>query len=563
MALPARPTLRNFYSGVDRCTASKVYGADARLSWSQCHPEDKLSIAPTPEPVSQAQYRTPRTAEPGPEPEPVPPASTQRSEEAHVIYKCSAAISVAAREDRWKDAMQLLRDMVGSTELKDQTLCATSYQAVVGACARGLQWRHVMELVNEMRRLRVRLDPDSYSSAIRACEVLGRWEVALAFLQEMWKAPDICVVPNLQTYDSTIMVCSRNACWKQALELLREMPEVGLRCSTASYNGTIHACQKSDHWERAVELILEMWEVPDLGLLPDIQSYNDVLDVCGRKAQWTTALFLLRQMSEKCVIEDANSYAHVVSACSMAQQWESAVELLSEMQSPEVDLVPSISTYNAVLQSCAVVGQWEVAWHFFQEMPQKDVDSYNAALVACSKAESGKLWQVVVELLKERQRMFGRTSTFDKGSERVAYCAAIKACRTAGLAKRALALFQDMLLMHVAPDIHCCHTVLGIYKKGNRWLLALRLLRQMDRFYRIKPTVESYTSVMETCGGEWEVAISLLKEMRWRALEPNIPSRNAAIAACENGAAWDQALRVLKDTCPIHWQCNAVPTPAS
>lgn len=558
--LPVPPTLRNFYA-----EASHSHDTLKLYRHSLSPTEDKVSAkSATPHVVSVAHISSYNTSLPVTSQ--WSPRSGMREVECfddfgrssprskaipRVLYQCSAAISVAVRDGKWKEALRLLREMKGP-ELKGQALCATNYQAVVGACARHSAWGRVVELINEMGRLRLQADPESYTSAIISCEVLGRWEPAVAFLREMWATPDIRITPNLEAYNSAIAVCSRNAQWQQALELLREIPDVALCCNSTSYNAAIRACQRGDQWDRAVQLLEEMWDFPDLGLLPDVHSYNAVLEACGQAAKWSMALHLLRQMPEQAISQDAASYAYAVRACEMAENWKSAVELLREMQTSDVGLVPTLRTYNAVVKSCAAAGQWEVALHLFWKMPDTDVDSFKAALVACAKSKSGELWSLALQLLSALRKM--RKTGF--GPDRTSYHAAMCACKAAGFSKKAIGLFQEMLQVHIAPDIHCCNTALGTYKRGNRWQFALGLLDRMDRMYRIRPSVESYKAVMEACGAEWETAMCLLQEMQWNALEPNISCLNAAIVACENGEAWDQAIRLFNERSLAQWQHN-------
>lgn len=81
--------------------------------------------------------------------------------------------------------------------------------------------------------------------------VLGMWEKALAFLEEM-RCGGPGSRPNLRSYTAAIGACARASQWKPALELHETMISEGLSPDNASYNAVIGAarCDMSerDRW---------------------------------------------------------------------------------------------------------------------------------------------------------------------------------------------------------------------------------------------------------------------------------------------------------------------------
>jgi pentatricopeptide repeat protein len=47
-------------------------------------------------------------------------------------------------------------------------------------------------------------------------------------------------------------------------------------------------------------------------------------------------------------------------------------------------------------------------------------------------------------------------------------------------------------------------------------------------------------------GGKWKCALELLKEMRERALKPDVISCNAGTVACEKGSTGERAVKLLR-----------------
>ena len=59
----------------------------------------------------------------------------------------------------------------------------------------------------------------------------------------------------------------------------------------------------------------------------------------------------------------------------------------------------------------------------------------------------------------------------------------------------------------------------------------------------------NFSAAFSACekGGQWEQALSLLKEMQDAGVTPDVISPSAAISACEKGGQWEQALSLLKE----------------
>ncbi|CAK0878225.1 unnamed protein product [Prorocentrum cordatum] len=85
-------------------------------------------------------------------------------------------------------------------------------------------------------------------------------------------------------------------------------------------------------------------------------------------------------------------------------------------------------------------------------------------------------------------------------------------------------------------------------EKGEQWQMALSLLREMWEA-KLEPTVIGYSAGINACqkGEQWQRALALLGEMREAKLEPGVTVYSAEIRACERCGQWRQALLLLGD----------------
>ena len=58
----------------------------------------------------------------------------------------------------------------------------------------------------------------------------------------------------------------------------------------------------------------------------------------------------------------------------------------------------------------------------------------------------------------------------------------------------------------------------------------------------IEPDAHVFTATLSACsnGGQWQIALDLLDEMRKRGLQPTVATQSAALSACAKGPRCDQ-----------------------
>ncbi|CAE8597308.1 unnamed protein product [Polarella glacialis] len=116
-----------------------------------------------------------------------------------------------------------------------------------------------------------------------------------------------------------------------------------------------------------------------------------------------------------------------------------------------------------------------------------------------------------------------------------------------------------MLEGRLEVNVFHCSAAISACEKGGQWQLALSLLRTMPDM-RVTPNEVSYSAAISACekGGQWQLALSLLNIMPDMQLMPNKFSYSAAISACEKGGQWQLALSLLTTMPEIRVMPNEV-----
>lgn len=171
------------------------------------------------------------------------------------------------------------------------------------------------------------------------------------------------------------------------------------------------------------------------------------------------------------------------------------------------------------MASCGRCGRPDVAVTILNEMPYKygvkpDGRSYRSVIIACNQAEH------------ERQR----NNRIDR--------------------------YSLKYVIDENDDVNDDDTDDEIFE-FQWWECALSLLRRMQE-ERLRPDVQTYSSVISCCqaAGQWQRAIGVLQYLMKEIEEDKKSSQsdsslnlfcfNAAIAACEKGGAWIEALSLFE-----------------
>ncbi|CAE7892742.1 unnamed protein product [Symbiodinium microadriaticum] len=227
------------------------------------------------------------------------------------------------------------------------------------------------DLLGAMERDAVPPNEFSFSSAIKACEQIGRWVLALSLLDRMM---DLKVRPNLLCLNSAISACGVGGRWSAALELLGVMDSFTIEKDVISFNSAVAACEVAAQWELAGWLLCQMQV---LSLQPNTITYNSVISTAEKSGQWQVALGLLAFLPAQRIPLDLISLNSAILACR--GRWEVALSLLYSMRI--LGLSPDVVSYHSAYVACDACG----LWHFADEL------LLCMGLLGCSKGRSTDL----------------------------------------------------------------------------------------------------------------------------------------------------------------------------
>ena len=150
----------------------------------------------------------------------------------------------------------------------------------------------MLEALREAELAHLDLDGDSYKHVLRACDLLGDWELATSTLE---RASDAGYAPDVLSYANAMSACARNGKHHLTLRLLAEMRNSGLQPNSFCFNSALLACAKADRMGQAMGILSEM-EAPGSAVPPTTHSYSALLRSCAINGDGRHALQLIEAM---------------------------------------------------------------------------------------------------------------------------------------------------------------------------------------------------------------------------------------------------------------------------
>eukprot|EP00435_Cladocopium_sp_Y103_P021657 s3243_g5.t1 len=267
--------------------------------------------------------------------------------------------------------------------------------------------------------------------------------------------------------------------WGRALGFLEAFVASRLRLNHVSVNACINVARRGSGWHVA-ELLFDQF--PRRSLVPDISSFGVLTSAYALSKQWWKALHsLLLSPSDKLSFN---------ALCS-SLRWLWALCSLEMMSSQQIRR--DTTNQNCAISACEKSGIWKNALQSLAQLPEDalipDVITYNASISACQKAYHG--WRYSSVLLDRCPQ----------------------------------------------PELLSFNGSLA----GGDWMHGLQLVQEM-RSRQVQPDSFSLSTLIDSCGHEWPVALAL--SQRFQGLQNRV-SLNAAITACTLGIQWERALWLL------------------
>ncbi|CAL5031011.1 unnamed protein product [Urochloa decumbens] len=308
-----------------------------------------------------------------------------------------------------------------------------------------------------------------------------------------------------------------------------------------SWNSVVAGLAKAGHLDEAIELFDQMPE-------RNAASWNAL--VCGFIAQGQLAQ--ARELFERMPIRNNISWITMISGYTKAGDVQAAADLFERMESKD------LYVWNAMIACYAQNGCAREALGIFNRMLKPHVwvlpneKTFSSVISACSQLGDLRfgLWvenfmgsvgvelddhlrTALVDLYTKSGRM-DRAFDLFRGLRRrdlVSYSAMIVGCGMHGKLSEAVGLFKEMSDAKIDPNAVTFVGLLSAYSHAGLMEEARACFASMSTKYRINPSVEHYTIIVDLLGrsGKLDGAFQLIMQMPMR---PHASVWGALLLAC-------------------------------
>eukprot|EP00434_Breviolum_minutum_P043453 symbB.v1.2.038739.t1/scaffold6151.1/size20538/2 len=255
----------------------------------------------------------------------------------------------------------------------------------------------VMTLLQRMHQQQIEADAISYTSALSAGSISGRWQFAMHLFHSMSLRK---LQPDQQCITSVINACAKGIAWQMALKLLMQSDRL-LR-DIVMYNATIHAMQKVAQWLSSMRLFDE---ISKSKLLPTAATHSSLIRSIEKSTEWQWALkhfssFATEEFNQSNIIV----FNSILGTLSASSQWQLALDFYHNFHA--ATLRPDVVSLNSVLNSLKISTQWQRAADLTRKARSLDlIGSY--ALVQAFQAVHQREAEAVAEGQSQSQRKKG------------------------------------------------------------------------------------------------------------------------------------------------------------
>lgn len=329
----------------------------------------------------------------------------------NTVYSFSAMISALGRNNRFSEAVSLLRSM-GKFGLEPNLV---TYNAIIDAGAKGeLTFEIVVKFLEEMIAAGCMPDRLTYNSLLKTCVAKGRWKLCRDLLAEMeWKGigrdvytyntyvdalckggrmdlarhaidvemPAKNIWPNVVTYSTLMAGYSKAERFEDALNIYDEMKHLLIRLDRVSYNTLVGLYANLGWFEEAVGKFKEM---ECCGIKNDVVTYNALIEGYGRHNKYVEVQKLFDEMKARRIYPNDLTYSTLIKIYTKGRMYAEAMDVYRELK--QEGMKTDVVFYSALIDALCKNGLIESSLRLLDVMTEKgsrpNVVTYNSIIDA-------------------------------------------------------------------------------------------------------------------------------------------------------------------------------------
>jgi pentatricopeptide repeat protein len=407
----------------------------------------------------------------------------------------------------------------GSLQLYDymknnspETITIDNVNHVLKTCLAENQWERALDIFNnDLKELSLHPTEITYGYVIRLLANNGIFDKVELMLDEMISQS---LKPNVILFTSLMHKYSRAGNNTRPLELLHRMDDLGVVPNLVSLNILLKSVELSGNHLKAVELVRQFGV--KYNVFPDLVCYNIAIMACAKSNQWRIILDLISEMKKNGILPDVVTFNIAMRCCEKARQPETALMLLELMR--EYNVKPNVHSYscaiNAYRKMATITGSLRKRGSY-NKGPKSDAKSvtqgilklledmendgvkpnnytYNFAIISCGELKDGKTARIIFNRMVEVTKL--------KPNEYV-YSAMISTMAACGNHSEAFKYFEMYLKdPELSKRIVVFNNILSSLNHSNNFSMATQVFQDIEKKYGLKPTPQTYTSMVALCG---------------------------------------------------------------
>jgi len=321
-------------------------------------------------------------------------------------------------------ALQLLLEL----QKAELPIDGTMYLHAVTTCEYQRSWLRVISLLREMKQNGIAVEGErlrsAYWNGVRSAEEDDNVDQAFELFEQM-RENQLTLEPFM--YITMVRILEKHGQLARAHSVDTDFRELQMK----EFSKELMIYRKRNEWQEAIGVLDKIREQ---NLTPTLKVFNTAMSALQRPEKWELVLELMEDMRKDGHVLDACSHTVAISAMISAGEVQRAVQQLEIMKQQKVP--PTSLTYGRLIyaleeaghpEQALSLGSWKKWGYLWDELREKRIEpdrvAYEAAIRACRSCE---FWAAILEL-------FGEMQEKDKGPSKASRESASLAAERLGL----------------------------------------------------------------------------------------------------------------------------------